>query len=99
MNKELNENLAKISETLGLPKVSVNKNGYEIRTKILEMAMSNVWQDYYARWGQFEVSGTKIGTDETVHKITFPTVPGTEEILKSAEQMYGFVCEKNATHK
>ena len=33
-----------------MPKITTNKNGYEIRTKVLEMAQSNIWQDYHAKW-------------------------------------------------
>ena len=29
-----------------MPKVNTNKNGYEIRTKVLEMAQNNVWYPY-----------------------------------------------------
>ena len=36
------------------PIMKANKNGYEIRTKVLEFAQNNVWQDYHAKWGQFE---------------------------------------------
>ena len=37
-----------------MPTIKSNKNGYEIRTKVLEMAQNNVWQDYHAKWGAFE---------------------------------------------
>ena len=42
-----------------MPKVTTNKNGYEIRTKILEFAQQNVWQDYHAKWVQFETTVEK----------------------------------------
>ena len=37
-----------------MPKITTNKNGYEIRTKVLEMAQGNVWNDYHAKFGGWE---------------------------------------------
>jgi len=31
-----------------IPQVKFNKNGYEIRTQVLEIAKDSLWQDYYA---------------------------------------------------
>lgn len=73
-----------------MPKVTANKNGYEIRTKVLEMAQNNVWQDYHAKWGAYETSITKDG-NEVVTKVEMPTVPGTESVLEAAEKFYAFV--------
>jgi len=73
-----------------MPKVTTNKNGYEIRTKILEFAQNNVWQDYHAKWGQFETSVEKDGED-VVTKVTMPEVPGADQVLETAEQFYKFV--------
>ena len=75
---------------LAMPKVTTNKNGYEIRTKILEFAQNNVWQDYHAKWGQFETSVEKDGED-VVTKVTMPEVPGADQVLETAEQFYKFV--------
>ena len=73
-----------------MPTVKPNKNGYEIRTKVLEVASNAVWQDYYARWGQFETSVSK-EHDEVVTKVTMPEVPGAEKVLEAAEKFYDFV--------
>jgi len=73
-----------------IPTVKPNKNGYEIRTKILEMAKDNVWQDYYAKWGQFETS-IKKEHDEIVTKVEMPAMPGTDQVLEAAEKFYAFV--------
>ena len=73
-----------------MPKVTTNKNGYEIRTKVLEMAQNNVWQDYHAKLGAFETAVTKEG-NEVVTKVTMPTVPGVEQVLEAAEKFYDFV--------
>lgn len=76
-----------------MPTVKPNKNGYELRTKILELAQNNVWQDYHAKWGQFETSVTKEG-DEVVTKVTMPDVPGADTVLEAAEKFYAFVNQK-----
>jgi len=73
-----------------MPTVKPNKNGYEIRTKVLEFAQNNAWQDYYAKWGQFETS-VKKEHDEIVTKVEMPTVPGAEDVLQTAEKFYNFV--------
>lgn len=73
-----------------MPKISTNANGYEIRTKVLEMAQNNVWQDYHAKLGAFETSITKDG-DEVVTKVQMPEVPGVDEVLKAADKFYDFV--------
>lgn len=73
-----------------MPKVTTNKNGYEIRTKVLEMAQNNVWQDYHAKLGAYETSVTKEG-DEVVTKVSMPEVPGVDAVMEAAEKFYDFV--------
>jgi hypothetical protein len=73
-----------------MPKVNTNKNGYEIRTKVLEMAQNNIWNDYHAKLGQFETTVTKDG-DEVVTTVKMPEVPGADAVLEAAEKFYEFV--------
>ena len=73
-----------------MPKVTTNANGYEIRTKVLEMAQTNVWQDYNAKLGAFQTSITKEG-DEVVTKVEMPAVPGVDQVLEAANKFYDFV--------
>ena len=73
-----------------VPQVKFNKNGYEIRAQMLELANNSVWQDYYAKWGQFETSVSKDGK-EVVTKVEMPKVPGAEQVLEAAEKFYNFV--------
>ena len=73
-----------------MPTVKPNKNGYEIRTKVLEMAQNQMWNDYHTKWGQFETSMKKDG-DEIVTEVTMPEVPGAEKVLEAAEKFYSFV--------
>lgn len=76
-----------------VPVMKPNKNGYEIRTKVLEMAQTQMWQDYNAKWGAWETKVTKEG-DEVVTTVTMPDIPGVEEVVKAAERMYSFVTGK-----
>ena len=76
-----------------VPVMKPNKNGYEIRTKVLEMAQTQMWQDYNAKWGAWETKVTKEG-DEMVTTVTMPDIPGFEEVVKAAERMYSFVTGK-----
>ena len=73
-----------------MPKVTTNKNGYEIRTKVLEMAQNNIWNDYHAKLGQFETTVAKEG-DEVVTTVALPEVPGADAVLEAAEKFYDFV--------
>ena len=72
------------------PTVKTNKNGYEIRTKILEMAQNEMWNDYHAKFGAWSTSIAKDG-EEIVTKVEMPTVPGVSEVLETAEKFYSFV--------
>ena len=73
-----------------MPKITTNKNGYEIRTKVLEMAQNNVWNDYHAKFNGFTVQNEKEG-DEVVTTVTMPEVPGADAVLEAAEKFYDFV--------
>lgn len=73
-----------------VPQVSFNKNGYEIRAQMLEMAQQQLWQDYNAKFGAFSTSISKEGSD-LVTKVEMPTVPGVEQVLEAAEKFYAFV--------
>ena len=73
-----------------MPKITTNKNGYEIRTKVLEMAQNNIWNDYHAKLGQFETTVAKDG-DEVVTTVKMPEVPGADAVLEAAEMFYDFV--------
>ena len=86
--KQFNDTAEKMKQLV--PQVSFNKNGYEIRAQMLEMAQTQVWQDYHAKWGAFETSTTKEG-DEIVTKVAMPEVPGADKVVETAEKFYAFV--------
>jgi len=92
MNDTMTKNFEQFAEVMksAIPQVKTSKNGYEIRTKVLEFAQNNVWQDYHAKWGQFETSVKKDG-DEFVTEVTMPEVPGADQVLETAQKFYDFV--------
>jgi hypothetical protein len=92
MNDTMTKNFEQFADVMksAIPQVKTSKNGYEIRTKVLEFAQNNVWQDYHAKWGQFETSVKKDG-DEFVTEVTMPEVPGADQVLETAQKFYDFV--------
>ena len=92
-NKTTETQWQKFADAAKLPQVTINKNGYEIRTELLGMAKDFVQTDYYAKWGQFETSIQK-ENDELVTKVEMPVVPGVEQIMDTAQKFYDFVNQK-----
>jgi inorganic pyrophosphatase len=92
MNDAMNKQMEQFADIFkaAMPQVKTNKNGYEIRTKVLEMAQNQAWQDYHAKWGAFETSVKKDG-DEVVTTVAMPEVPGAEQVLDAANKFYDFV--------
>ena len=75
-----------------MPKVTTNKNGYEIRTKVLEMAQGNIWNDYHAKFAGWEQTVKRDrDTGEVTMNVTMPEVPGSDAVLEAAEKFYDFV--------
>ena len=75
-----------------MPKVTTNKNGYEIRTKVLEMAKENVWSDFHAKFAGWEQTVTRDPeSGEVVTTVTMPEVPGADKVLETANMFYDFV--------
>ena len=73
-----------------MPQIKTNKNGYEIRTKVLELGYNQAWQDYHAQFGAFSTKVEKEG-NEVVTKVEMPEVPGVDTVLEAAEKFYNFV--------
>ena len=75
-----------------LPDVKFNKNGYELRTDILEMAKDIVQQEYQMKFQGWELTAKRDEkTGQLVSTVTMPEFPGLDKILETAEKMYGFV--------
>ena len=75
-----------------LPEVKFNKNGYEIRTDILEMAKDLVGQEFQYKWAGWEMSTKRDEkTGQMVTNVGMPEYPGLDKILETAEKLYDFV--------
>ena len=75
-----------------LPEVKFNKNGYEIRTEILDMAKGLVSEEFHAKFRGWEISAQRDEkTGQVITKVDMPQFPGLEQVLATAEKMYAFV--------
>ena len=74
-----------------MPEFRATKNGYEIRTEILDMAKSLVTKDFEAKFAGWELTTAKDKDGKLVATVAMPEFPGLEKILETAEKMYAFV--------
>ena len=75
-----------------LPEVKFNKNGYEIRTDILDMAKSLVSEEFHVKFQGWEMTAKRDEkTNQIVSTVEMPSYPGLDKVLETAEKMYGFV--------
>ena len=101
MNKTFKEGIEKGAEQLAqsvretLPKVQFNKNGYEIRTQVLDMAKQFTEFEYSSKWMGWEQTVSRVKeTGHIVNKIDMPNVPGVSQVLETAEAFYKFINAK-----
>jgi len=81
-----------MSNTIKAPEVKFNKNGYEIRTDILDMAKGLVSEEFHAKFNGWEMTATRDEkTGQIVSKVEMPQFPGLDKVLETAEKMYSFV--------
>ena len=75
-----------------LPEVKFNKNGYELRTDILDMAKGLVSEEFHAKFQGWEMSTAKDPNNgKLVTTVGMPEFPGLDKVLETAEKMYAFV--------
>jgi len=75
-----------------MPKVTFNKNGYEIRTQVLDMAKQFTEFEYSQKWMGFEVSAKRDKeTGQVINKVDMPEIPGVDYVLETAEKFYNFI--------
>ena len=83
-----------------LPEVKFNKNGYEIRTDILDMAKGMLSDEFHSKFQGWELTATRDEkTGQIVTKVGMPEFPGLERVLETAEKMYAFVNQGTAKDK
>ena len=73
-----------------VPKITPSANGYEIRTKVLQLAQEHEWNNWNASWGQFEAS-TTVKNGEFVATVSIPKIPAADTVLETARKFYEFV--------
>lgn len=74
-----------------VPQVSFNKNGYEIRTEVLQMAKDLVAQDFQYKLDGWQLSVERTENGQVVTTVGMPEFPGLEKVLETAEKMYSFI--------
>ena len=75
-----------------VPEVKFNKNGYEIRTDILDMAKGLVSEEFHSKFRGWEMSVARDEkTGQVVTQVGMPEFPGLDKVLETAEKMYAFV--------
>lgn len=88
--------------TPSLPEFKVNssKNGYELRTDILDMAKGLVTEEFHSKFQGWEMSTARDEkTGKLVTTVGMPEFPGLDKVLETAEKMYAFVNAGAATKK
>jgi len=97
MNKTFKEGIEKGAEQLAqtvketLPKVQFNKNGYEIRTQVLDMAKAFTEFNFSSKYMGWEHTVERDQEGRVVNKVTMPDVPGVDQVLENAEKFYNFI--------
>jgi hypothetical protein len=81
-----------LNQKISLPEVKFNKNGYEIRTEILNMAKQLTEFEYTTKFQGWEISATRDEkSGQIITTVGMPEFPGLEHILATAQKMYDFV--------
>ena len=72
--------------------VNKNKNGYEIRLDVLNMAKDLVAEDFHAKFSGWELTVSRDEkTGQIVNTVEMPKFPGLDKVLETAENMYAFI--------
>jgi ribosome maturation factor RimP len=75
-----------------VPEVKFNKNGYEIRTQVLDMAKQFTEFEYATKFQGWEMKAERDEkTGQVVTSVAMPEVPGVDKVLETAEKFYNFV--------
>ena len=91
---DMAEQMQKMAEQFKpqLPEVKFNKNGYEIRTQVLDMAKSFTEFEFSQKWMGFETSTKRDPeTGQIISKVDAPEIPGVDKVFDTAEKFYDFI--------
>lgn len=84
-----------MNNEIKLPEIKFNKNGYEIRTEVLQMAKDLIVQDFHAKFQGWELTCERDAQNKLITKVGMPEFPGLDKVLETAEKMYNFVNQGN----
>lgn len=94
MQDQITKMAAQFAEQVksAVPEVKFNKNGYEIRTQVLDMAKQFTEFEYSMKFNGYEQTAERDEkTGQIVTKVGMPDVPGIDKVLDTAEKFYNFV--------
>ena len=94
MTNDFTKNVADAAEKVKqyIPQVSFNKNGYEIRAQVLEMAKDLVQSDFAMKFQGWEMTAKRDEkTGQIVNEVKMPEFPGVDQVLQTAQKFYDFV--------
>ena len=75
-----------------LPEVKFNKNGYEIRTQVLDMAKQFTEFEFSSKYMGWENSVERDKeSGQIVNTVNMPQVPGVDKVLDNAQKFYDFI--------
>ena len=75
-----------------MPEVKFSKNGYEIRTEVLDMAKGLITEEYHSKFAGWELSAKRDEkSGQVVTTVGMPEFPGLDKVIEAAEKMYAFV--------
>jgi hypothetical protein len=76
------------------PEVKFNKNGYEIRSEVLDLAKQFTEFEFSSKYMGFEQTVERDQEGRIVTKVGMPEVPGVDKVLETAEKFYNFINNK-----
>jgi hypothetical protein len=90
LNKMTQEAVEKVKQFV--PEVKFNKNGYEIRAQVLEMAKDLAQFEYSTKFQGWEMTAKRDEkTGQIITTVDMPAVPGVDKVLETAQKFYDFV--------
>jgi hypothetical protein len=100
--KQMQDFMAQMTEamTAAMPKVKTNKNGYEIRTKVLEIAKDMEQFEFHAKFAGWEQTVERdTSTGQIITTVKTPDVPSADQVLATAQKFYDFINNTSSNKK
>lgn len=71
-----------------------NKNAFEIRSDVLQLAQSQLVFEYNANFALWQASCKKNEDGTVSYAVQMPDVPGIDKLLDATKKLYDFVTVK-----